>query len=158
MGVVKILIFLLISIIGFCQTSKFTLEDIETIKDVNSFKKVMMERGLEKVDDEGYNNLVIYGYKVNEDSEGELVTSLLGMYYYYLDGDEIQISFNDEDVFLENEYNELFDKVKLDCDFIDIDNSQSVEFIKYDCGNGFIIGFGKKMVGLSLLIKKYITE
>ena len=153
---IKKIIFLLIPIIGFCQTSKFSLDDIETIKDVNSFKKVMLERGLERVDDEGYNYLVVYGYNVNEDSEGELVTSLLGM--YDKDDDTIQISFNDEDVFLENEYNELFDKVKLDCDFIDIDDSQSVEFIKYNCGNGFIIGFGKKMMGLSLLVKKYKTE
>ena len=96
---IKNIILLLIPIFTFCQTSKFSLDDIETIKDVNSFKKVMMERGLERVDDEGYNYLVVYGYNVNEDSEGELVTSLLGM--YDKDDDTIQISFNDEDVFLE---------------------------------------------------------
>ena len=57
---IKNIVFLLIPIIGFCQTSKLTLNDIKSINSEEMFKKVMMERGLERDREEEDESSIVY--------------------------------------------------------------------------------------------------
>ena len=57
---IKNIVFLLIPIIGFCQTSKFSLDDIKSINSVEMYKKVMMERGLERDEEEEDEGSIVY--------------------------------------------------------------------------------------------------
>ena len=147
---IKKLIFLLIPITGFCQTSKFTLDDIESIKDVNSFKKVMMERGLVKWEEES-----VEGKNINyTDNLGKGLNEIATMYDIE-DGFSL-IGFGKRKGDYNDEYDKLFDEVKSKCDYLEIEKIMRTEFIKYDCGDEFIIGFGKEKEGL--LILKYPKE
>lgn len=154
MGGVKILIFLLIPIIGYCQTSKLTLNDIKSINSEEMFKKVMMERGLvrdrEKEDSEGK---TVYVDDKSSNTFNEEMFKLIAM--YYSDMDICWMGFDSNTEILENEYNDLFDKVKSECSYDKIDK-QFYEYIKYDCGDGFKIGFGKEED--VLMINKYPKE
>lgn len=153
---IKKLIFLLIPIIGLCQTSKFTLDDIESIKDYNSFKKVMLERGLKR------NDGIHGGYSYNQRGDnlyvgGKMMTTLHGVYVVTHSEVDVKISFSNDDVYMKKEYDNLFDKVKLDCEFKDVnDTNEILEYIFYDCGEGFTIGFGK--YDDLLFIKKPIIQ
>ena len=135
MGGVKKIIFLLIPIIGLCQTSKITLEDIESICSDEIFKKVMMERGLINDYDRWVED-VILTYRDNLNNP-KLSTS------YFIEEDVCYISYDTDNEIYKGEYDRLFDNVKSYCDYIGFDNQIKTEFIKYDCGSGFIIGFGR---------------
>ena len=151
MGGVKILIFLLIPIIGLCQTSELTLNDIKSINSEEMFKKVMMERGLERWKEEEKEGQIVYGDVIGDEGVNTQLYSL-----YMIESDVCFISFDSSNGHLEREYNSLFDKVKSKCSYDEIDSSTDTEFIKYDCGDGFKIGFGKE--GDILMVLKYPKE
>ena len=147
---IKKLIFLLIPIVGFCQTSKFTLDDIESIKDVNSFKKVMMERGLLKWGEES-----VEGKNIDyTDNLGEGLNQITTK--YIIEDDWTIIGFRNNKEGYNDEYDKLFDEVKSKCDYLEFDKIMNTELIKYDCGDGFKIGFGREP-NLSF-ISKYPKE
>ena len=136
---IKKLIFLLIPIIGFCQTSKLKLNDIRSINSVEMYKKVMMERGLEKNDEEGKEGVnIIYNDIISSDKISQLST------IYYTENDVCFITFDTNNGIYEDEYDGLFNNVKSNCDYFGIDSSIDTEFIQYDCGDGFKIGFGRE--------------
>ena len=153
---IKNIVFLLIPIIGFCQTSNFSLDDIKSINSVEMYKKVMMERGLERDKEEEDEGSIVY---VDDSTKNMFNDEIKNTQLFSLYGIEKKvcfISFNSNNGVLEIEYDDLFDKVKSNCSYVKIDSDTSTEFIKYDCGDGFKIGFGKE--GDILLILKYPKE
>ena len=153
---IKKLIFLLIPIIGFCQTSKFSLDDIKSINSVEMYKKVMMERGLERDEEEEDEGSIVYVDDSTKNMFNDEIKNTQLFTLYGIEKNICWISFDSNRGIYEDEYNELFDKVKSKCSYVEIDSNTDTEFIKYDCGDGFKIGFGKE--GDVLMVLKYPKE
>ena len=156
MGGVKKIIFLLIPIIGFCQTSKFSLDDIKSINSEEMYKKVMMERGLERDEEEEDEGSIVYVDDSTKNMFNDEIKNTQLFSLYGVEKGVCWISFDKTKLIYEDEYNELFDKVKSNCRYVEIDSNTETEFIKYDCGDGFKIGFGKE--GDILMVMKYPKE
>ena len=141
---IKNIVFLLIPIIVFCQTSKLTLNDIKSINSEEMFKKVMMERGLERDREEEDESSIVYVDDLSRNVFNNEVKNTQLFTLYNIKLNMCWICFHPNNEILVNEYNDLFDKVKSKCSYVEIySNSTKVEFIKYDCGDEFNIGFGK---------------
>ena len=142
---IKKLVLLLIPIISFSQTSKFGLDDIRSINSEEMYKKVMMERGLERdKEEEDEEGKIVYVDDLRKNIFNESIKNTQLYTLYMIESDVCFMSFDSNNGNLESEYDDLFDKVKSKCSYEEIDSSTETEFIKYDCGDGFKIGFGKE--------------
>ena len=117
----------------------------------------MMERGLERdKEEEKDEGQIVYVNDLSKNIFNESIKNTQLYTFYMIKKDVCFISFDSNNGNLENEYDDLFDKVKSKCSYDEIYSKTDTEFIKYDCGDGFKIGFGKE--GDFLMILKYPKE
>jgi hypothetical protein len=144
----KNIVFLLIPIIGFCQTSEIVFGDVMKMDNITDFKRVMMENGYDKVWD--LEERLFYGYDVDMVDDDNVSTSKYGV--YFKNENRFLLSFNKGFLPYKEEYDDIFEIVKRECDFVDIDESLEIDYIRYDCEDywvyccgellSYLIGFG----------------
>lgn len=126
----KLLVLLLfIPLISFSQTYK----DVMSIKDVDTFKKVVIENNYE-FNDEGGEGLVTYGYNIVKDSINGNKSSKWA--FYKLEDDMFVLTFSKESFFGtsdETQYDKIYESVKDKCSYYKIINNEGTDFVTYSC-------------------------
>ena len=134
-----ILLLLFIPLVSFGQVTE--LNDLLDITSPNQFKRICIENGYEKTNvDETYS----IDYMLSPGYEGEETVSAKGLARYYIEDGEWRFSFNWT---LIEFYDDLFEEVKENCDFIGILDNQIgtiiEEFAIYNCSPNGAIGFSE---------------
>ena len=154
---IKKLIFLLIPIIGFCQTPNFSLDELKSITNINEFEDLMKKKGINNKE-----RVSIGYYDVTIHSNDLIKSNISGVDSYtpiegFFNEDDsymMYLSFNSNNDSLKNNYNELFSEVKMNCKYLKKDRKIMVKsnFRKYGCGDEFQIGFGEDKDELLIVI------
>jgi len=140
----RLLILLFIPTLSYSQ---ITFEDIMNINSEKTFKRVMIENGLEfsKVDTffimEGITlwENVSYGLNIKRDEENGDKSSLWGTYKRKNDEFIFQFVRN-----IDSPYDEIIRKIKRRCKYVDIYNRNDIDFVCYNCSESTykgVIGF-----------------
>ena len=125
----KLLLLLLIPLFSFSQTYK----DVMSIKDVDTFKKVVIENNYE-VNDEAGEGLINYGYNIVKDSING--NKSMKWAFYNPEDDMFVLTFSKESFFGtsdETEYDKIYDVVKDKCSYYKIINNEGTDFVTYSC-------------------------
>lgn len=125
----KLLLLLFIPILSFSQTYK----DVMSIKDVDTFKKVVIENNYE-FNDEGGEGLVTYGYNIVKDSINGNKSSKWA--FYKPEDDMFVLTFSKENFFGtsdETQYDKIYESVKDKCSYYKIINNEGTDFVTYSC-------------------------
>ena len=120
---------LLLPLISFSQTYK----DVMSIKDVDTFKKVVIENNYE-VNDEAGEGLINYGYNIVKDSING--NKSMKWAFYNPEDDMFVLTFSKESFFGtsdETEYDKIYDVVKDKCSYYKIINNEGTDFVTYSC-------------------------
>jgi len=140
---------LLLLIIPTLSYSQITFEDIMSINSEKTFKRVMIENGLEYDESGNFGKqYIFYGLNIRKDSLEGNKSSLWGSYYKRNGEFRFQISlwkglFSDDD---DNLYDLLVEKIKKNCTFYDVLNENGDDFVCYSCPQSMYkgkIGFTK---------------
>ena len=124
---------LFIPLLSFSQS----YSDVMSINSLNIFKKVMIENDyqFEGVDDDG---VVTYGYVFSRGSDfPDNTRSKVGV--YNPKNNVWELTFLDPEYeIIETPYDVIFERVKENCNYFKIINSNGNDFVTYDCnGSSF---------------------
>ena len=139
-----IFIFLAFSSLCFSQT----YEDLEKITSVETFKRFVIEEGYEKTND-NVNPKVIKYAKAAPVNFGDKVNYVKAAYYYQTQEENGSWGFILSDDFIYDDYRNLFNYVKAECEFSEIierkmgNLTRSIEFAVYNCDGIGKLGFAK---------------
>ena len=137
----KLLFLLIIPTISYSQ---ITFEDIMSINSEKTFKRVMIENGLEYDDNDFNEDLIFYGLDIVRDSLEESKSKLWCSYYKRNGEFKFQIVIRNKsgkDFFgreiggeIENNpYDILVEKIKKNCKYYDVLNENGVDYVCYSC-------------------------
>ena len=139
-----IFIFLAFSSLCFSQT----YEDLEKITSVETFKRFVIEEGYEKLND-NINPKVITYAKAAPVNFGDKVNYVNVAFYYQTEEENRSWRFVFYN-FISNDYRNLFNYVKAECEFSEIierkglnDPTDIIEFAVYNCDGIGKLGFAK---------------
>ena len=138
-----LLILLFVPFISIGQIK--TLDEIKRITSQETFERVCIENGYEKSIKMQEDTLTTYLLNPKFNDEGEIIKGE-GFAYYYTSEKEMnsfRFGFFDNYFDYNNDYNDIFDKVKSNCDYIDVTNRKDIAFSTYDCLPNGKLGFGK---------------
>ena len=138
-----LLILLFVPFISIGQIK--TLEELKRITSKETFERVCIENGYEKSPIQMVNNILTYVLNPEFNYKNEVIFAD-GVAYYYTSGElmnefGINLLNNDDN---KNYYNNIFDKAKSNCDFVDIVESKAGRvYSTYDCMPNGKLGFAK---------------
>jgi len=140
-----IILYLAFTSLCFSQT----YEDLKKITSIETFKRLVIEEGYEKLSDDSNPKVIGYAKAVALNIDDEVNYSSIA-YYYQTQEENGSWRFILTDNFIYKDYSRLFDYVKLNCEFSEIierkalsDPTQSIEFAVYNCEGIGKLGFAK---------------
>ena len=125
-------------------------DDLKKITSLETFKRLVIEKGYEKIPDYDYPQVLLYAKPapLNIDNEVNYISIA---YYYQTEEESGSWRFILTDNFMYRDYDKLFTYVKKNCEFSEIidrkgldDPTQSIEFAVYNCEGIGKLGFAKK--------------
>tara|TARA_Y100000385_G_scaffold239267_1_gene254598 strand:+ start:212 stop:691 length:480 start_codon:yes stop_codon:yes gene_type:complete len=124
-----------------------TLDEIKRITSQETFERVCIENGYEKSKElQGDNdNIIAYALNPKFNDEREIIKGE-GFAYYYISEKEMnsfRFGFMDNVLNYNNDYDNIFDKAKSNCDYVDVTERKDIAFSTYDCLPNGKLGFGK---------------
>jgi len=138
----------LLLFIPILSYSQITYDDVMSINSEKTFKRVMIENGLEYDDSGDFGkHYIFYGLNIRKDSVEGNKSSLWGSYNKRNGEFKFKIVlwsglFSDDD----NLYDLLVEKIKKNCTFYDVLNENGDDFVCYSCPQSMYkgkIGFTK---------------
>ena len=121
-----------------------TLDELKRITSQETFERVCIENGYEK---SLMQEDTLVMYVLNPYYYEKKIIKSSGQAYYYLSEKEMnsfRFNFENSRPYDYNEnYDNVFDKVKSNCDYVDISERKDIAFSTYDCLPNGKLGFGK---------------
>ena len=138
-----LLILLFFPLISFGQIKTF--DEIKRITSQETFERVCIENGYEK---SLMQEDTLVMYVLNPYYYEKKIIKSSGQAYYYLSEKEMnsfRFNFENSRPYDYNEnYDNIFDEVKSNCDYVDISERKNIAFSTYDCLPNGKSGFGKR--------------
>ena len=137
-----LLILLFVPFISIGQIK--TLDEIKRITSQETFERVCIENGYEKSKELQEDNYIVYALNPTFNDKNEILSQGFALYYTSeKEMNSFRFSFSDNTWNKNYDYNDIFNKVKSNCNYVDITERKDIAFSTYDCLPNGKLGFGK---------------
>ena len=143
-----LLILLFVPFISIGQIK--TLDEIKRITSQETFERVCIENGYEKSKElmviHQEDCYIVYALNPTFNDKNEILSQGFAVYYTSeKEMNSFRFNFENSKPYDYNEnYDNIFDEVKSNCDYLDISERKNIAFSTYDCLPNGKLGFGKR--------------